>query len=97
MADTCRSIAVIIAAIIAVVVENVTPEEADASAAVVVSILILLSLLPLFQGLLQSLKELSGIRAEEHSERMFSEIIAIRRNDSATAANTFASTNIEAI
>ena len=70
-ADTLRSIAVIVAAALAEVVPDVTPEEADATAAVVVSILILLSLVPLFQGLLKSLSELQAIRAEERSEQLF--------------------------
>lgn len=72
-ADTLRSIAVIIAAVLAEVVDGVTPEEADATAAVVVSVLILLSLLPLFHGLKQTFAELRAIRAEESSEMMFPE------------------------
>jgi hypothetical protein len=96
-ADTLRSIAVIIAAIIAVLVKNVTSEEADAAAAVVVSILILLSLIPLFQGLLQSLKEFFAIRAEEQSEQLFAdtrrtEIIEFRRSNSAADAVPVAAT-----
>lgn len=70
-ADTLRSIAVIIAAVLAEVLPAVTPEEADATAAVVVSFLILLSLVPLLQGLWRSLAELRAIMAEERSERMF--------------------------
>jgi Co/Zn/Cd efflux system component len=72
-ADTLRSIAVIVAAGIAEVVDSVTPEEADAAAAVVVSILVLLSLIPLFHGLVQSVSELRAIRREEESETMFPE------------------------
>jgi Co/Zn/Cd efflux system component len=72
-ADTLRSIAVIIAAVVAKVVDEVTPEEADATAAVVVSVLILLSLIPLFQGMIQTSCELRAIRAEESSESMFPE------------------------
>lgn len=70
-ADTLRSIAVIVAACIAEIVPKVTPEEADATAAVVVSFLIILSLIPLFQGLLRSVAELRAIVAEEKSEVMF--------------------------
>jgi len=70
-ADTLRSIAVIIAACVAEIVPKVTPEEADATAAVVVSFLILLSLMPLIQGLLRSVSELRSILAEEKSEVMF--------------------------
>ena len=69
-ADTLRSIAVIIAAVLAEILPAVTPEEADATAAVVVSGLILLSLLPLLQGLSRSVVELCAILAEERSERM---------------------------
>ena len=67
-ADTLRSIAVIVAAVLAELWPGVTPEEADATAAVVVSGLILLSLLPLLQGLWRSVVELRGILAEERSE-----------------------------
>jgi Co/Zn/Cd efflux system component len=70
-ADTLRSIAVIIASVIADVVDSVTPEEADAAAAVVVSILVLLSMVPLFHGLVQSVSELRAILREEESEKMF--------------------------
>jgi Co/Zn/Cd efflux system component len=70
-ADTLRSIAVIVAAVVAKLVDEVTPEEADAAAAVVVSVLILLSLIPLFHGMIQTSSELRAIRAEESSESMF--------------------------
>jgi Co/Zn/Cd efflux system component len=72
-ADTLRSFAVIIAAVSAKVVDGVTPEEADATAAVVVSVLILVSLIPLFHGLRQTSLELRAIWAEESSESLFSE------------------------
>lgn len=61
----------VIAAILAELVDGVTPEEADATAAVVVSGLILLSLIPLIHGLVQTFSELKAIRAEEASELMF--------------------------
>jgi hypothetical protein len=70
-ADTLRSIAVIVASGVADVVDGVTPEEADAAAAVVVSILVLLSMVPLFHGLVQSVSELRAILFEEESEKMF--------------------------
>ena len=70
-ADTLRSIAVIVASVIADVVDSVTPEEADAAAAVVVSILVLLSMVPLFHGLVQSVSELRAILREEESEKAF--------------------------
>lgn len=72
-ADTLRSIAVVIASCIAELVDGVTPEEADATAAIIVSFLILLSLIPLFHGLVSTFSELRMIRAEERSERMFPE------------------------
>jgi divalent metal cation (Fe/Co/Zn/Cd) transporter len=67
-------VAVIIAAALAELFDDVTAEEADAAAALVVSLLILLSLIPLIRGLLQSLGALWAIRAEEHSEAMMDEI-----------------------
>ena len=67
-ADTLRSIAVIVAALVAKVDSDLTPEEADATAAVIVSLLIALSLIPLGQGLWMSLKEWQEIRAEEEQE-----------------------------
>ena len=50
-ADTMRSIAVLVAAGIACLFQAVSPEAADATAAIVVSIIIIVSLLPLLQGL----------------------------------------------
>lgn len=61
----------VIAATIAEFVDVVTSEEADAAAAVTVSVLILLSLLPLCRGLFVSFSELRAIMAEEKSEKMF--------------------------
>ena len=46
-----RSIAVLVAAGIAYLFQAVSPEKADATAAIVVSIIIIVSLLPLLQGL----------------------------------------------
>lgn len=69
-ADTLRSIAVLVAACLSVLVDGITPEEADASAAVVVSGLILLSLIPLINGLRQSYNELRLIRAEEKNDEL---------------------------
>ncbi len=63
-ADTIRSITVIVASLIAEVSERVTPEEADAAAAVIVSAIILLSLVPLFSGLIRTWRELRSIAAE---------------------------------
>lgn len=70
-ADTLRSLAVILAAAIGLSVSSVEPDKADAVAAIVVSLLIALSLLPLIQGLCKSVAELRAILAEERSEAMF--------------------------
>jgi Co/Zn/Cd efflux system component len=67
-ADTLRSLAVILAAGTAEAVPRVTPEEADATAAVVVSILIALSLVPLFRGVCKSVAEYQSISVEERFE-----------------------------
>lgn len=63
-ADTLRSIAVIIASIAAETSKIVTPEVADATAAVIVSAIILLSLVPLFSGLIRTWRELRSIASE---------------------------------
>lgn len=75
-ADTLRSLAVIIAATVAEVADGVTSEEADATAAVVVSALILLSLVPLLSGLVSTFGELRSIHAEERDEH-----ISLQRRD----------------
>ena len=71
-ADTLRSFAVIIAASVALLFEVVTPEVADATAAVIVSVLIGLSLIPLFQGLRRTWSEYRAILSEERSEHLAS-------------------------
>jgi Co/Zn/Cd efflux system component len=72
-ADTLRSIAVIVAAVFSELFPGtLSPEEADATAAVVVSVLILLSLLPLIKGLWSSVSELRLILSEERSETILS-------------------------
>lgn len=63
-ADTIRSLTVIVASVTAQVSKLVTPEEADAAAAVIVSAIILLSLVPLFSGLIRTWRELRSITAE---------------------------------
>lgn len=70
-ADTLRSIAVLIAAALAKVVPGVSAIEADAAAAILVSFLIVLSLVPLFQGLNKSLVELRSINAFEKQEARY--------------------------
>ena len=66
-ADTLRSIAVVIASAIAELVGSVTPEVADSYAAVIVSVIILLSVLPLFRGLIRTWGELRSIAREERA------------------------------
>ena len=77
MADTLRSLAVILAASLARNVSVITAEVADASAAVVVSVIILLSLLPLLRGMVQTYFALQHVdkqlRRLERSEHGFSE------------------------
>lgn len=57
-ADTLRSLAVLIAASVATVFENVENESADATAAVVVCVIILVSLFPLMHGLFLTAREI---------------------------------------
>ena len=67
-ADTIRSIALLVASVLEQFIPQVTPEEADASAAIAVSIIILIAMLPLFSGLRCTCGELLAIRREEASE-----------------------------
>lgn len=64
-ADTLRSVSVVIAAIVALTIDAVSPEIADSTAAVVVSIIICMSLLPLFRGIAHTWYELQSISREE--------------------------------
>jgi Co/Zn/Cd efflux system component len=68
-ADTLRSLAVILASLLAQFTSSITSEVADATAAVVVSFLIMLSLLPLFGGMAQTFRSLQRIRGEIEAER----------------------------
>lgn len=63
-----RSIAIVIASLIGKYVHTTTPEVADAAAAVFVSGIILITLVPLLVGLCKNCKELWIIRTEERSE-----------------------------
>jgi len=60
-ADTLRSFAVILASLLAKFTDRVTPEVADSTAAIIVSILIFLSLFPLIGGMVQTFKSLRDI------------------------------------
>ena len=57
----------IVAALVAEI-SVVTSEEADSAAAIAVSVLILLSLIPLLQGMYYTAIKLWAIHAEEQSE-----------------------------
>lgn len=65
MADTMRSIAVLVAAGIAASFESVDPSTADASAAIIVSIIIVLSLGPLLAALVGTFRELVDLQREK--------------------------------
>ena len=68
-ADTLRSIAVIIAAAVAKAAPNsVSPEIADASAALAVYLLIFVSIYPLLRGLRRLILEYRAILAQERAE-----------------------------
>ena len=60
----------IIAVAVAEVADGMTSEEADATAAVVISALILVSLFPLLAGLVLTFGELRCIYAEERDEHV---------------------------
>jgi Co/Zn/Cd efflux system component len=68
-ADTLRSIAVIVASCLAYTFNDISPIHADAVAALVVSFLILLSLIPLFQGLVHTFSELKFAEAELEAQQ----------------------------
>lgn len=63
-ADTLRSIAVILAALIAGNIKSIDPEEADATAAIVVSFIIVLSLIPLIHGIIHTWSELKAHKSD---------------------------------
>jgi DNA-binding transcriptional regulator YbjK len=64
-----RSLAVILASLLAEFTSTVTSEVADCAAAVVVSILIILSLVPLFSGMVQTYQYLKRIERQLVIER----------------------------
>jgi Co/Zn/Cd efflux system component len=75
--DTIRSMAVLIASLLAVFNSNITSEAADAAAAVAVSVAILIATIPLFIGLQKTGCELMEIRREEIMEREHSQGIEL--------------------
>lgn len=64
IADTLRSVAVLVAASIAFFFESVSGVAADSYAAIVVSIIILLSLLPLLHGLFVTGSKILALRKD---------------------------------
>ena len=66
-ADSLRTIAVLVTTITAELVDGLTPEVADSSAAVFVSIVILLSLLPLVKGIFKTACELLALSRQMES------------------------------
>lgn len=64
MADTLRSIAVLVAAAIAYFDHRISPTVADATAAIVVSVIIAVSLGPLIIGLLETWSEIQELKRE---------------------------------
>lgn len=67
-ADTVRSIAVMIAALVAGARDDVDAENADAIAAIIVSIFILISLGPLVRGMIYTWTELKACELDEEFE-----------------------------
>jgi len=65
MADTMRSSAVVIAAIVSIKGKDVNPNLADAWAAIAVSIIIFISMIPLGRGLVRKCFELHKINEEK--------------------------------
>jgi hypothetical protein len=58
---------VIAASIISETVDSVTSEVADSSAAVIVSLIIMISLIPLFRGIISPWCELRSLHEEEQN------------------------------
>lgn len=61
-ADTMRSTAVLIAAILATTVSSIDGAVADSLAAIVVSIIIFVSILPLLRGLLITARQIQALK-----------------------------------
>ena len=72
LADTLRSVAVLVAAGIAYLSDVISPDEADSYAAVFVSFIILLSCGPLLQGLYYTAQEIRDMRRGPDPEIMLS-------------------------
>ena len=66
MADTLRSISVLLAAAIACTVKAVSPAIADETAAIIVSIIILVSIGPLIMGLAATWRKIIELKRTNH-------------------------------
>jgi Co/Zn/Cd efflux system component len=67
MADTLRSIAVLVAATLSFCIESISPSVADATASIVVSVIIAVSLAPLIVGLLKTISELKVLKSIDNT------------------------------
>lgn len=87
VADTLRSIAVVVAASLATVFGCIPSDVADATGAIVVSFIIAISLGPLLAGLFEAWSELSKLNEEERKEKflldtlMRDSVVDLRRID----------------
>lgn len=70
IADTMRSSAVVIAAIISITVDTVNPNLADAWAAITVSLIIFISMIPLGRGLVQKCIQLRHLDQERNTNNI---------------------------
>jgi len=86
-ADTLRSLAVILASVVAYGFHTIRPDQADAVAALAVSFLILLSLIPLVHGLCKTYGEFQNARAQLAAQREF-EIITKQQHRSQNESNS---------
>ena len=75
VADTLRSLAVVIAASLATVFDCIPSDVADATGAIVVSFIIAISLGPLLAGLFDAWSELSKLNEEERKEKYLLETL----------------------
>ncbi len=68
LADSMRTVSILGAVILSLLISSITAEVADSAAAVAVSFIILVALLPLIRGLVFASLELRQIKAEEQAE-----------------------------
>ena len=75
VADTLRSLAVVVAASLATVFDCIPSDVADATGAIIVSFIIAISLGPLLAGLFEAWSELSKLNEEERKEKLLLETL----------------------